>query len=392
MDLNTKTRERLAVVRERALDVSHRIHANPELGFAEYDASRLVASSLGDIGFDVALGVAELPTAIAASFGEGDLVIGLFAEYDALPEMGHACGHNIIAGAAICAAELLAPIVDQLGITIKVFGTPAEECGGGKVVMLERGVFDGVHAAMMVHPAPVDLAVLPAIAVDHLAIRYTGRTAHASGAAHRGHNAADAFTVAQVGIGLLRQHLARGTEVHGIVTNGGEAPNIVPGHTEGRYYVRACTTDDLGIARARIERCFEAGAWATGCEVSLELASPTYRELSPDFAIQGLYQANAERLDRRFVVLDHNAGGGSTDMGNVSFVIPSIHPTIGVASAGASNHQAEFAECCVLPTGDQALLDGALAMAWTVIDIATSPAQRSRLLELEAAAKRSDLG
>ena len=379
-DAKSAVEKHLASVSDEAVRLSHAIHADPELGFAEYHASARVAATLEDAGFAVRTGVADLPTAVSASYGSGELVIGLFAEYDALPGIGHACGHNIIASAAVTAGLLLAPVADDLGITVKVFGTPGEENFGGKAVMLEKGAFDGLHAAMMVHPAPVDVVGLTSMAVDHLVVEYTGQTAHASAAPQLGRNAADAFTVAQVAIGLLRQHLPAGVQVHGIVTDGGEAPNVVPGHTAGGFYIRGDTNELIHEARPRIERCFEAGALATGCELRIRPESPTYESLACDAGMNALYKANAQALGRAFPDLPAGMRGGSTDMGNVSQVIPTIHPALGVDSAGAVNHQPEFAAVCGAPTGDKAVLDGALALAWTAIDLATLADQRSRLL------------
>ncbi|HEY7008053.1 MAG TPA: M20 family metallopeptidase [Jatrophihabitantaceae bacterium] len=379
MDFKTTAQRRLDDVADPAIELSHRIHGNPELSFAEYEAATLVAETLQGDGFTVQQGVAGLPTALAASYGTGELVVGLFAEYDALPDIGHACGHNIIAASAVTAARVLAPLADQLGITVKLFGTPAEEAGGGKVIMLEQGVFDELHAAMMVHPAPRDVAAAETLAVAQIEVSYTGKTAHASAAPEKGINAADALTVAQVGIGLLRQHLPARVRVHGIVSKGGEAPNIVPGHTSGRFNIRAETMADLDAVRPRVEACFTAGAIATGCEATVRLEGPIYSEFDSDAGMHELYQANAEKLGRSFYV-DPDRATGSTDMANVSLVVPTIHPAIGLDCGDAVNHQPEFTAYCAQPTGDKAVLDGALAMAWTVIDLATQPEQRTRLL------------
>ena len=379
MDLKEAASRHLEEISADALALSHRIHARPELGFAEHEASRAVAEVLAGSGFAVERGAGGLPTALAATSGSGELAVGLFAEYDALPQVGHACGHNIIAAAAVTAARLLAPLAGDLGLTVKVFGTPAEEGGGGKILMLDRGVFDGVHAAMMVHPSPEDQVRASTLAVAHLGISYTGQTAHAGAAPERGVNAADAFTVAQVAIGLLRQHISPDARIHGIVTRGGEAPNVVPGRTEGRFYVRAATLKDLAELQARVERCFEAGALATGCQLTITPESPPYSEFDSDTAMETAYQANAEALGRRFGE-GRALYGASTDMANVSLAIPTIHPSIGIDCGTAVNHQPEFAAWCAKPTGDRAVLDGALAMAWTVIDLATSPDQRQRLL------------
>jgi amidohydrolase len=221
--------------REGLVDLSHRIHANPELSFEEERSAAWCADMLAEGGLSVDAGVCDLPTAFVATAGSGPLVIGICAEYDALPGVGHACGHNVIAAAAVGAGLALAPLADDLGITVKVFGTPAEEGGGGKILMLERGAFEGVHAAMMVHPAPNELDHMPCLAVSHVDVRFTGKEAHASAFPELGRNAADALTIAQTAIGLLRQHISSDARIHGIVTHGGDAPNIVPAHTSGTW-------------------------------------------------------------------------------------------------------------------------------------------------------------
>ena len=212
--------------------LSHDIWDHPELAFEEYYAAEQCVRVLTAAGFGVSTGIADLPTAFVAEFGSGPLVVALCAELDALPVVGHACGHNMIAAAGVGAGLALASSADELGLTVRVYGTPAEEAGGGKILMLERGAFDGVHAAMMVHPTPSESDVFPTLASSQCDYRMHGRTAHSSMAPERGVNAADALTIGQVAVGLLRQHLAPGDQVHGIVTRGGEAANIVPGFAE----------------------------------------------------------------------------------------------------------------------------------------------------------------
>jgi amidohydrolase len=361
------------------VDLSHTIHAHPELAFEEERAAAWVGDSLASGGFDVDAGVCDLPTALIATAGGGPMVIAVCAEYDALPEVGHACGHNVIAASAVGAGLALAPLADELGITIKVIGTPAEEGGGGKIYMLERGAFDGVDAAMMVHPGPAELIQMPCLAVSHFDVHYTGREAHASAFPEAGVNAADALTVAQVGIGLLRQQFRSQDQVHGIVTKGGDAPNIIPAHTSAKYYVRAASLEDLETLEARIRRCFEAGALATGTDVGFDQRSPRYSEFVPHAGMQALYQRNAEALGRTFPEHPDQVMMASTDMANVSLAVPSIHPMLDIDSLPAVNHQPEFAAAAVTSVADQALHDGALAMAWTIIDLATDDAVRSEL-------------
>lgn len=378
-ELKTQARTIVDQAEDALIELSHQIHGHPETSFEEERAAAWCADALSAGGFAVETGVADLPTAFTATAGSGPLTVGVCAEYDALPGIGHACGHNVIAASAVGAGLALASIADDLGITVKVFGTPAEEGGGGKIYMLDRGVFDGVHLAMMVHPAPVDQETMHCLAVSHFEVRYTGKDAHASAFPELGINAADALTVAQVAIGLLRQQARRTDQVHGIVTRGGDAPNIIPAHTEARYYVRAKTLAELAEWEPRVHRCFEAGALATGATLEVEQQSPPYSEMKDDGELRSLFRRNAEALGRTFPPTG-GLTGGSTDMANVSLAIPTIHPMIGIDSRGAVNHQPEFTAACATPSADRALIDGAIGMAWTVIDAATSDTLRDRLL------------
>jgi amidohydrolase len=404
MDVKESIAGTVTGARDQLIGLSHRLHAHPEIAWAEERAAAWVAAELAGAGFDVEANACGLPTAFIARSGTGPLHVGICAEYDALPGLGHACGHNIIAATAVGAGLALAAAADDLGLTVTVLGTPAEEGGGGKVYMLERGAFHGMHAAMMVHPGPVDVAEARPFAVSHMLVRYRGQATHAAAYPEQGVNAADAFTIAQVAIGLLRQQLLPSTRVHGIITHGGDAPNAIPDLTEGRWYVRAETLHELAGLEPRVRRCFEAGALATGCELEIEVEAPPYAEFRNDPDLLPLYRANAERLGRQFAPAEGPAAGGaggagggtagsaaaagrmnraSTDMGNVSLIVPSIHPYIGIGSLPAVNHQKEFAAHCVTPAADQALLDGAIGLAWTVADAALDEAIRGRLLARE---------
>jgi len=365
------------------VELSHTVHSHPELAFEEERAAAWVADALSG-PFAIDAGVCDLPTAFVATAGSGPLTIAICAEYDALPSVGHACGHNVIAAAAVGAGLALASIADDLGITVKVMGTPAEEKGGGKILMLQRGAFEGVHAAMMVHPSSQDdLDHMPCLAIQDLEVHYHGKTAHASAYPELGLNGADALTIAQTAIGLLRQHIKHTDRIHGIVLHGGDAPNVVPHETSGRWYVRAKNLKQLDELEPRVIRCFEAGALATGCTVDVEKAGPPYSEFEHDRGLAAFYRANADSLGRKFVDLPEEVAqrfAGSTDMANISLAMPSIHPMLGLDCFPASNHQPEFTAACVTPKADQAVVDGALAMAWTVIDAAQDSATRERLL------------
>ena len=382
MSMKAGARERLEASREELVALSHRIHAHPETGFEEERAAGWLTAMLADAGFDVEAGVCDLPTAFTARAGSGPLHVAICAEYDCLPGIGHACGHNIIAATAIGAAMAAARVADDAGLTVHVIGTPAEEDGGGKVLLLERGAFEGVHAAMMVHPAPVDAVAPPLLALAQFEARYTGKAAHASAFPEHGVNALDALTVAQTAIGLLRQHLHATDRVHGIVTAGGDAPNVVPAETTAHFIVRARGLAELVETRQRVMRCFEAGALATGSTLAVRDDHPAYGEMRHDPAIAAVYQKNAEALGRTFPDLGPMLAraSGSTDMGNVSLAMPAIHPFIGIDSLPAVNHQPEFAAHCATPVADKALVDGALALAWTAVDLANDGELRRRLL------------
>ena len=378
-DAKEAARERVTQARDELVALSHRIHANPELGFEEEQACAWLCELLEGAGFQVERGVGDLPTAFAARAGSGPLHVVVCAEYDALPAVGHACGHNVIAAMAAGAGMALARVADDAGLRVTVLGTPAEEGGGGKILLLKRGAFDGAHAAMMVHPSPYEQPEMPIIAVNHLKVAYTGKEAHASAYPFLGVNAADALVVAQTAIGLLRQHLRPSDRVHGIVTKGGDAANIIPAHTTADWMVRAADLEQLEEVRAKVARCFEAGALATGATLELSEDHDPYSEMRHDHELSALYQRNAEALGRTFIGRS-DRGAGSTDMGNVSLALPSIHPTIGIDSLPAVNHQPEFTASCATPAADQAVVDGAVAMAWTAIDAAADQALRERLL------------
>lgn len=364
------------------VELSHAIHARPELAFEETYAAERLCEVLSDSGMAVESGICDLPTAFSARIGDGPLVVAICAEYDALPSVGHACGHNIIAASSVGAAMTLGQVADELGLTVLLLGTPAEEGGGGKVIMLERGAFADAHMAMMVHPWPTERLTAACLAVSHFDVHYQGKEAHAAAAPYEGVNAGDAMTVAQVAIGLSRQQFHPGEQVHGIVLDGGQAANIIPGHVSGRFMCRARSLDELARLEPKVRRCFEAGALATGAVLSFDSLSPVYSHMEADPELLTVYRSNAEALGRSFAAAD--AGQPlptvSTDMANVSLALPSIHPMIAIESNGAVNHQHEFAAACVTASADAAVFDGALALAWTAIDAATTPALRDRLL------------
>jgi amidohydrolase len=364
------------------LGVSHFIHAHPELGYEEFLSSEVVAAAAQNAGFRVERGIASLPTAFVATKGSGELHVVFCAEYDALPNVGHACGHNIIAAASLGAAIGLAAVADELALTVTLLGTPSEEGGGGKIDLIKAGFFDDQHAAMMVHPWPDDRLEATCLAVEHFDVTFTGKDAHASAAPYEGVNALDALTVAQVAIALLRQQLRPGDQIHGIIVEGGSAANIIPSRTVGRYMCRSTNTDQLGELRTRVNACFEAGALASGAQVSIEELGSAFSHMESDPDILGHYRMAAEEMGRRFDLDDARGPRPtiSTDMANVSLVVPSIHPLLAIPTNGAVNHQPEFAAACLGDAADRAVLDGAIILTHTAIGVAQDMALRARLL------------
>lgn len=373
-DAATAVKDRVAAriteVASRLIELSNFLHDEPELGWQEFRSSAAVAEVLAEHDFTVERPYLGLETAFRATYGTGEFTVGFLAEYDALPGLGHACGHNLIAAMSVGGAIGLAEAAAELGITVEVIGTPAEEGGGGKIELLDRGAFTELDFALMAHPAPVDVAEAEPFAVTHWHVEYTGRAAHAAAYPERGINANDAFLIAQVALGLLRQQLPKTVRVHGVMTNGGEAPNAIPEKTEGRWYVRAETTDELLDVEKKVVNCFEAGALATGAELTITPESRRYSEMRTDEAALEYYRFNAEALGRTFDVdpVAATMNRASTDMGNLSQIVDAIHPYIGVGGE-ASNHQAAFAESCIGETAERTLLDGATALAWTAADV-----------------------
>ncbi|MDJ0848918.1 MAG: M20 family metallopeptidase [Myxococcota bacterium] len=368
-------------MRDELLRISHQIHAHPELAFEEHAAAELLVSALGNAGLEVEAGAYGLPTAFAAEFGsEGAPCVALLAEYDALPGIGHACGHNLIATSGVGAGLALHALGASLPGRVRVLGTPAEEHGCGKELMAREGALDGVDAALMMHPAGVNLESMPCIAMAELEIVYHGESAHAAAMPERGRNALDAMMLGYQAVAALRQHITRDERVHGIITDGGQAPNVVPDRTAGRFYVRSVDFEQLEPLKRRVEACFRAGAEATGCEVEVNWGTADYRDILFNAPLADAFRANAEALGREFFPWDKLPPSvqGSTDMGNVSYRVPSIHPMLQASPLHVTIHNPEFAKYAGAETGDAAALDGAKALAMTALDYFTDADLRER--------------
>jgi amidohydrolase len=359
--------ERIDALADTLIEASHDIHAHPELAFEEHHAHDLLTSLLERDGVDVTRSAYGLDTAFDARAGSEGPTIVVCAEYDALPGIGHACGHNIIATAGLGAGLAAAALADEAGGRVRILGTPAEEGGAGKVYMADEGAFDGVDAAMMVHPASADLLHMGAIAAATYEVEWFGEAAHAAAQPWKGRNALDAAVLGYTNVAALRQHIEPWERIHGIFREGGEKPNIVPEHTVMEWMVRSPTLASLTPLQRRVEAAWEAGGTATGCRCEHRVVHHIYAEMVDNPVLAGLYGANSEALGRRLHTT--TALGGSTDMGNVSLLVPSIHPIIKVAPGGVSIHSHEFTRHAASPAGDEAVLVGAKAMASTIADL-----------------------
>lgn len=362
--------------RDELIRISDTIHANPELAFEEFESAALLTSVLEQEGFTVQRGVAGLETAFVALYTSqnGDRpAVAVLSEYDALAGLGHACGHNIIGTASVGAALVLRPILDRLPGTIQVIGTPGEEGGGGKITMVEAGVFDGVDAAMMVHPSTRTMTRRNSLACYELKMEFFGQAAHAAGSPDKGINALDACVLTYNNISALRQQLTDDVRIHGIITHGGSAPNIIPDYTAAEFLVRAVEKDAALAVLARVEDCARAGALAAGAEVKLTRADEHYANMIPNTVLADLFDANLAALGREVQLPVPNERMGSTDMGNVSHVVPALHPYITIAPEEVAGHSPEFRAAAVSPEGHVGLLDAAKALAMTAIDLFSNP-------------------
>ncbi len=354
---------------ELLLDVSHDIWDHPELCFEEHHAHDVLCDALESQGLRTTRHAYNLETAFVAEAGTEGPCVAVLCEYDALPDIGHACGHNVIAAAGLGAGLAAASLAESLGGRVRILGTPAEEGGGGKVFMIRRGALDGVDAALMVHPADHDLPSIHAIAIQELNVTYAGVAAHAAAAPEKGRNALDAAVLGYMNVSALRQHIRPDERVHGIFTQAGDKPNIVPRSAAAQWYVRSTDLRSLESLKARVLDCLRAGALAAGCTMEHEWRDPAYADLVDDVWLLERWRDHSTRLGRP-PQDPAEVGGvvGSTDMGNVSHEVPSIHPMIAVAPSGVSIHTPEFAQHARGPAGDRAVLDGAKALAAVVLD------------------------
>jgi len=367
--LKRKVKDSVESQRQQLIQLSLNIHDNPELGFEEEKASAWLTSYLEDSGFHVERGIAGLATAFRATYGQGGPRIALLAEYDALPKMGHGCGHNIIAASAVGAAVASKSIVDQVGGSVVVLGTPGEEVFGGKIDMVKAGTFKEIDVAMIVHPNLRNMVSIQALACSSLEVEFFGRPAHAAAQPYKGINALDAMILAFTSINSLRQHIRSEARIHGIITDGGEAPNVVPAHSAAVFLIRAPDNEYLAELKDKVLNCFTGASVASGARLEYSWRDRSYAPMKNNSTLAGLFKQNLESLGRHVEAFDPRFGFGSTDMGNVSQVVPSIHPTIAIAAPEVFIHTPEFASAAASEAGHEGLMDAAKAMAMTVADI-----------------------
>ena len=380
-ELKNQVLEEIEAHRAELIDLSLKIHAHPEIGLQEVKASGWLTEYLQRMGFAVERDFCQLPTAFKASYGEGKPAIAFLAEYDALPKLGHACGHNIIAAAAVGAGIAIKSVVNQRGGRVLVIGTPGEELYGCKATMVERGGFAEVDVAMMVHPGTENVATPITLACSSLEVEFFGKAAHAAAYPDEGINALEALILAFSNINSLRQHIREKSRIHGIITAGGEAANIVPAYSRAIFLVRAGDEEYLKELKEKVLNCFIAASLATGARLEYKWGEVSYALLRNNLVLAQLFAQNMESLGRKVYPPDPLRGFGSTDMGNVSQVVPSLQPMVAIAPHQVSEHSPEFAAAAASETGHQGLLDGAKALALTAIDLLTNPEILARVKE-----------
>jgi amidohydrolase len=360
--------------REELVALSRTIHQHPELAFEEKDAVAALVEACRRLGWQAAAGIAELPTAWKASLpgANGGPVVAFVAEYDALPEIGHACGHNLMAIAPIAAAVGLQRVLGKVNGRAVVLGTPAEEGGGGKQLMIDKGALEGIDAALLVHPSAHSVVKTQALACEHYDVEFHGKASHAAGAPEKGVNALNAMILSFNHIDALRQHIRSSSRIHGIIKHGGDAANIVPEHTSGTFIIRATENDYLDELLEKVRRCFEGAALATGCRWEWRQISPRYETINSNPTLCQLYFDAMQRLGVD-CPMESDKGFGSTDMGNVSWRVPAIQPMFKIVDHVA-NHTREFTAAAATERAFQATFEAAKAMAFTAIDLLAQPA------------------
>ncbi len=378
-------------VSDELTEISKKIFQNPELGFEEYRASGWLVEACQSWGFDVKTGLGGMGTSFVARFARDPSgpTLAFLSEYDALPDLGHGCGHNLIATIGLGVGYGLAEVMREYELpgTVRVIGTPAEEGGGGKIKLIEDGCFDDVDAAMMVHPADKTLVEQPSLAVRAVEFDFIGKSSHAAAEPELGINALDAAISTFNNLNAFREHMKDSAKIHGIITDGGEKPNIVPGHAGALFYVRALDADYLEELTARLEDCARAGAIAAGAELEVSYPGMNYMPMNPNPVLSDLFRDNLEWFDE---TMDEPSGGlGSLDMGNVSQVTPSIHPYIQIADPPTPGHSDEFVRAANSTRGYEQMITSAKLLATIGVDLLADGETMSRVRQAFEESKTS---
>ncbi|WP_049813139.1 amidohydrolase [Bradyrhizobium japonicum] len=380
--LKKRACEAIDLLSSRLIEVSHELHRNPETAFQEFKSSEFLCSVSEKAGLRMQRGAYGLETAFSSDFelARPGPRVAVISEYDALPDVGHACGHNVIAATGLGAALALHSVKDELAGRVRYLGTPAEERGCGKELMARNGAFDDVDVAMMIHPFHVNAKALRTMFIGEAVVTYTGRPGHALLGPQTTRNALDAVVIAYQAVGALRQHLKPGENINAVITSGGSVPNVFPLRTTAHCFVRAATAEDLSVLKSRVANCFAAGAAATGCEVEVRWSDADYQPMKINAPLADVYERNAEAFDHTFTDYMSLPIAGS-DMGNVSQRVPSLHALICCAPAEAILHTPQFAACAASSDGDRAVLEGAKLLAMTAIDFLTDEGLRSAIAQ-----------
>ncbi len=352
------------------LEISRFLHANPELAFEEHKAVERLSRTMETHGFSVERSVAGLDTAFTASRASAEgPTIAFLAEYDALPGLGHACGHNLIAAGSVGAGLALKAALGEVGGRVLVVGCPAEEKGGGKIPLVESGVFRSVDAAMLVHPSNRTEIVKRALGMRDVQVEFFGKASHAAATPHLGINALDAVILTFTNINALRQQIRPDARIHGIITHGGKAPNIIPDHAAALFYVRALDMAYLEELYQKVLGCFEAAAMATGTRHQVKRAGSDYHPHKINYALAELFRKNLEALGSQVDQGPEDRDLGSTDVGNVSQAVPTVQPMIAICGPSVACHMPEFAVASASRAGEEGMLLAATAMALTGLDL-----------------------
>ena len=359
--------------RRELTELSLNIHSNPEMGFEEEKASSWLCGYLKKHGFSVERGICDLPTAFRAVYGSGKPAIAFLAEYDALPHLGHACGHNLISGIAVGAAVAARAAIDAYGGSIIVIGTPAEEFHGGKVLMAQRGAFKDMDMAMMVHPSTSDTATTKALACASLDVEYFGKEAHSAAHPEEGVNALETMILAFNAINSLRQHIKDESRIHGIITDGGQVVNVVPAHSAASFLVRSREETYMEELKVKVLKCFKGAAIASGARLEYKWGDVQYSPMKNNITMAKLYTDNMKLVGRDVMLFRPEQSFGSTDMGNVSQIVPGIHTSVAVAPKGTSIHSPDFCLAAASESGMQGMIDAAKALAMTAADLLADP-------------------